>query len=302
MKVIEQFASGAANLSFEIFPPKHDTSLADITQTLDALAALEPDFISVTFGAGGSANNNRTIELSRMIVDKYGIECVVHLTCLCYSKDEIDDFLCRLADNGLFNILALRGDRREGVAEKTDFPHASDLIKYIKNSHRGDFCVAAACYPDIHPEAKSRKNDIEAALLKERCGAQYFISQLFFDNKAYIRFEEELRAAGVKAPICAGIMPVINKNQIERMVSLCGAVFPERFQRLVNKYGDDKEAMMDAGITYAKGQIIDLCAMGHEHIHLYTMNNPTVARRIAEGVKRIMRGHHGVLRKKDGLQ
>lgn len=293
MKIIEQFKSKRSNLSFEIFPPKHDAALHDTTQTLDALAALKPDYISVTFGAGGSANNNRTIELSRLIKDKYGIEPLVHLTCLCYSKSEIDDFLCRLADNGLFNILALRGDRREGVAEKEDFPHASDLIKYIKNSRHGEFCIAGACYPDTHPEALSKKDDIDAAVFKEKCGAQYFISQLFFDNKAYTRFEGEMKAAGANAPICAGIMPVINKNQIERMISLCGAVFPERFQRLVNKYGDDKEAMMDAGITYAKGQIIDLCASGHEYIHLYTMNNPTVARRIAEGVKHIMGDRRG---------
>lgn len=290
MKIVEQFASGVPNLSFEIFPPKHDSQLKDIKGTLDELSALKPDFISVTFGAGGSANNNRTIALSRMIKDDYGIEPLVHLTCLCYSKNEIDEFLKELKDNGLVNILALRGDRREGVEEKGDFAHASDLISYIEKCYADEFCLAAACYPDTHPSSISRASDIEATVTKEKCGAKYFISQLFFNNDVYAQFEKDVRANGLHSPICAGIMPVINKGQIERMVNLCGAVFPDKFRRVVDKYGDNKEAMMDAGLAYAVSQIIDLCATGHENIHLYTMNNPSVARRIVEGIKHIVRG------------
>lgn len=295
MKIIEQFTCGQdgkanrSNLSFEIFPPKYDVPLSDVTAVLDVLASLKPDYISVTFGAGGSANNNRTIELSRHIREKYAIECLVHLTSLCYDKREIDEFLSRLADNGLFNILALRGDKRPGIEAKGDFPHASDLIRYVKASKWGkDFCVAAACYPSPHPDSASVEDDILRTVEKEKCGAQFFISQLFFSNTAYGVFEKNLRQAGCTAPVCAGIMPVVNKKQIERVVSMCGAPLSERFCRIVEKYGDDKDAMMDAGLAFAISQIIDLCASGHEYIHLYTMNNPVVARRIADALRHIM--------------
>lgn len=289
MKISEQFAGDKPNLSFEIFPPKHDAPLADITEVLDVLADLHPDYISVTFGAGASAGDNKTIALAKRIRDEYGIEPLVHLTSLCYGKDEIDEFLARLKDNGLFNILALRGDRREDIKPKGDFPHASDLIRYIKSGEGGkDFCAAAACYPDAHPEAASAEADIAATALKQRCGADYFISQLFFSNSAYSSYLKRLRLGGVSAPVCAGIMPVVNKKQIERVVKMCGAHLSERFQRIIGKYSGDKDAMMDAGLAFATSQIIDLCASGQEFIHLYTMNNPQVARRIAESLRHVM--------------
>lgn len=289
MKISEQFASGRPNLSFEIYPPKHDAQISNITSTLDVLAELKPDFISVTFGAGGSANDNKTIELARKIKDEYGIETLAHLTCLCYDKNEIDDFLKRLADNGLRNILALRGDRREGVPDKTDFPHASDLTAYIEKKYPGVFCICAACYPESHPESPSRVDDIRNLVAKIEAGAQVLISQLFFDNKQFFAFVEHCRMAGIDAPICAGIMPVINKNQIERMVTLCGASLPGRFQKILKTYGDNKDALFDAGLAYAVSQIIDLCANDYTFIHLYTMNNPVVAKRIVEGIKNIIR-------------
>jgi methylenetetrahydrofolate reductase (NADPH) len=289
MNISDQFTSGRPNLSFEIYPPKHDKPLSDITETLDVLAELKPDFISVTFGAGGSSNNNRTIELSRRIKDEYGIEPLVHLTCLCYTKSEIDDFLRKLADNGLTNILALRGDRREGVPEKSDFLHASDLVSYIAGTQPGKFCIAGACYPERHPQSPDRISDIRSLVKKTEAGASLLISQLFFENTMFTSFVEDCRIAGIDVPVCAGIMPVINKNQIEKMVTLCGASLPGRLVRIINKYGGNKEALFDAGLAYAVSQIIDLCANGFEYIHLYTMNNPAVAKRIVEGVKNIIR-------------
>ncbi|HAH63243.1 MAG TPA: methylenetetrahydrofolate reductase [NAD(P)H] [Treponema sp.] len=289
MKIINQFVSGRPNLSFEIYPPKHDSRLSDITATLDILAGLKPDFISVTFGAGGSSNNNKTIELSRRIKDEYGIEPLVHLTCLCYSKSEIDDFLNQLDANGLTNILALRGDKREGVPEKNDFLHASDLIAYIRRTQGTKFCIAGACYPECHPQSPDRISDIRAIVKKKEAGAELLISQLFFENDMFTSFVENCRIAGIDVPVCAGIMPVINRNQIEKMVTLCGASLPERFKKIINKYDGNRDALFDAGLSYAVSQIIDLCANGFEYIHLYTMNNPAVAKRIAEGVRNIIR-------------
>jgi methylenetetrahydrofolate reductase (NADPH) len=289
MKIAEQFKNGKPDLSFEIYPPKHDAPLSDITGTLDVLAELRPDFISVTFGAGGSSNNNRTIELARRIKDEYGIEPLVHLTCLCYSRGEIDDFLRQLEDNGIENILALRGDRREGVPEKSDFSHSSDLVSYINDTQPGKFCIAGACYPERHPESADRVSDIRSLVKKTEAGTSFLISQLFFENEMFTSFVEDCRIAGIDVPVCAGIMPVINKNQIERMVTMCGASLPERFRKIIDKYGDNREALFDAGLSYAVSQIIDLCANGSENIHLYTMNNPAVAKRIVEGVKRIVR-------------
>lgn len=289
MKIIEQFAENRPNFSFEIYPPKHDSALSDITATLDVLASLKPDFISVTFGAGGSSNNNRTIELARRIKTEYGIETLVHLTCLCYDKPEIDDFLKQLEDNGVENILALRGDRRPEVPAKEDFLHASDLIAYINGKMPGKFCIAGACYPEKHPEAQDSVADIRALVKKVDAGAELLISQLFFENAMYSDFIKCCRVAGIQVPVCAGIMPVINKNQIEKMATLCGASLPEKFRRILDRFGDNKEALFDAGLAYAVSQIIDLLAGGVNGIHLYTMNNPVLAKRIAESIQNIVK-------------
>lgn len=283
---VSQVYNTKRSLSFEIFPPKKDTELNNIDETLEVLAELKPDFISVTFGAGGSSNCNRTIELAKKIKYEYNIEPVVHLTCLHYDKNEIDEFARVLKGEGIENILALRGDPNPNACAKDDFKHSSDLISYLRN--RNDFCFLGACYPECHPESPSTVSEIKSLKKKVDAGAEVLLSQLFFDNDIFYRFHEECEIAGIDVPVIPGVMPVINAAQIKRMVSLCNASFPKRFQRIISRYEDNKEALFDAGMSYCLSQIIDLLVSDIKGIHLYTMNNPAVARRICEGIKNIV--------------
>lgn len=285
MKIAELY-NRKTTLSFEIFPPKKDSELKNIDATLEILCELQPDFISVTFGAGGSANCNRTIEVAKKIKQKYHVEPVVHLTCLSYTREEIDEFSQILKTEGIDNILALRGDRNPDVPEKDDFRHASDLISYLKQT--GDFCILGACYPECHPESESRVSEMIHLKQKADAGAEVLISQLFFDNSYFYRMEEDCRIAGISVPVIPGIMPVINAAQIKRMITMCGASFPERFERIIRKYESRKEALFDAGMSYALSQIIELLTHDISGIHLYTMNNPVVAGRICEGIRNII--------------
>ena len=286
MMISDIYKNKKRSLSFEIFPPKKDAELKNIDETLSIMCELKPDFISVTFGAGGSSNCNRTIELAKKIKYEYHVEPVVHLTCLCYDKAEIDEFSRVLMQEGMQNILALRGDRNPNVPEKDEFKHASDLIAYLKE--KGDFCIAGACYPECHPESENRGSEMRNLKKKVDAGAEVLLSQLFFDNDRFFRFEEDCRIAGIDVPVIPGIMPVINAAQIQRMVTMCGASFPERFQKIIDKYADNKEALFDAGMSYALSQIIDLLTSDIDGIHLYTMNNPVVAGKICEGIRHII--------------
>ena len=283
---ISELSRERKSLSFEIFPPKKDSDLRNIDATLEVLSGLKPDYISVTFGAGGSANCNRTIELAKKIKYEYHTEPVVHLTCLHYDKAEIDQFAKILESEGIQNILALRGDRNPNIAEKEDFKHASDLIAYLKP--KTDFCFLGACYPECHPESKNKIDEMKYLREKVDAGAEVLLSQLFFDNCNFFDFHEACKIAGIDVPVIPGIMPVINAAQIKRMVTMCGASFPERFQKIINKYEDNKEALFDAGMSYALSQIIDLLVSDIDGIHLYTMNNPKVARKICEGIQNII--------------
>jgi len=286
MMISEIYKKGKRSLSFEIFPPKKDSELKNIDETLTVLCELKPDFISVTFGAGGSSNRNRTIELAKKIKYQYQVEPVVHLTCLSYSKSEIDEFSKVLKREGIQNVLALRGDKNPDIQEKEDFKHASDLMAYL--SKKESFCIAGACYPECHPESENRVSEMKYLRKKVDSGAKVLLSQLFFDNDYFFRFVEDCRIAGIEVPVIPGIMPVINAAQIKRMVTMCGASFPERFQKIIHRYEDNKEALFDAGMSYALSQIIDLLANDIEGIHLYTMNNPVVARKICEGIRNIV--------------
>lgn len=286
MKITDIHQKKKNVLSFEIFPPKKDEELKNIDATLEILCDLKPDFISVTFGAGGSSNNNKTIAIAKKIKEVYHVEPVVHLTCLCYDKAEIDEFTKVLQAEGIENILALRGDRNPNVPEKHDFAHASDLITYVKQNH--DFCIAGACYPECHPESADRVEEMRHLKKKVDAGAEVLLSQLFFDNHYFYRFVEDCRIAGIDVPVTPGIMPVINAAQIKRMVTMCGASLPERFEKIIQRYGDNKTALFDAGMAYALSQIIDLLANDVDGLHLYTMNNPVVARRICEGIKNLV--------------
>ena len=286
MKISEIYKEKGKSLSFEIFPPKKDSELKNIDETLAVLCELKPDFISVTFGAGGSSNCNRTIELAKKIKREYHVEPVVHLTCLHYNKAEINEFAKILSAEGIQNILALRGDKNPNIQEKEDFEHASDLIRFLKP--QTDFCFLGACYPECHPESGNRIREMKYLKEKVDAGAEVLLSQLFFDNEQFFRFHESCRIADINVPVIPGIMPVINASQIKRMVTMCGATFPERFQKIICRYETNKEALFDAGMSYALSQIIDLLVSDIDGIHLYTMNNPFVARRICEGIRNII--------------
>lgn len=286
MKIAELYKDGKQTFSFEVFPPKKDSGIETIYNTLEELKDLKPDFISVTYGAGGrEAGNSRTCEIASIIKNKYGITPVAHLTCVNSSKEDVKKELENLKENGIENILALRGDIVPDIERKYDFVHASDLITYIKSNY--DFNISGACYPEVHGDCENMVTDIANLKTKVDSGANHLISQLFFDNGKFYDFYEKTKIAGINVPIEAGIMPVTNKNQIERMVTMCGASLPQKFVKMMQKYGDSKEALRDAGIAYAVDQIVDLVSNGIDGIHLYTMNNPYVARKITEAVKNL---------------
>lgn len=283
MKISKVFKNNnRAVLSFEVFPPKKTSPIESVYSKLEEICALKPDFISVTYGAGGTGGHSRTCEIASKIKNDFGVESVAHLTCVNGTKADIDATLEDFRVHNIENILALRGDIVEGIEPKKDFIYASDLCAYIKS--KGDFDVAGACYPEVHGEAKDEVEDILNLRKKVDAGAEHLISQLFFDNSVYYRFLERSRIAGINVPIEAGIMPVTNKSQIERMVSMCGASLPSKFVKIMQKYDSKPEALRDAGIAYAVEQIVDLLANGVDGIHLYTMNNPYVARKISEAV------------------
>lgn len=282
MKVSQLYKIKKKTLSFEIVPPEKNSELSSIDETLDILCELNPDFISVAFGAGCSENCNSTIEVARKIKEKYNIEPVVHLTCLNYSKDEIDLIAHQLQQSGVQNILALRGDKVPNIQTKNDFKYASDLIAYMKSKY--DFCFLGACYPEGHSESESSVADIKHLKEKVNSGAEVLLSQLFFDNNYFYDFQEKCKVADIDVPIIAGIMPAISKSQLEKMVSLCGVTIPPQLERIVNKFGSNKDSLFDAGMSYGISQIIDLLASDVDGVHIYTMNNPMVAKRISSEI------------------
>lgn len=288
MEIASLFKQGRAVFSLEVFPPKKTSSIDTIYKTLDGLKDTKPDFISVTYGAGGNAGDTSTCDIASTIMHKYGITPLAHLTCVNYTRQEIEHILDNLKDNGINNILALRGDMVPDITPKKEFTYASELVEYINN--KGGFYISAACYPEAHVEAKDLDEDIEYLKQKVEAGAQHLISQLFFDNSYFYNFLDKARNKGINVPIQAGIMPVINKAQIERMVTLCGASLPPKFTKMMQRFEHSPEAIKEAGIAYAVDQIVDLVSQGVDGIHLYTMNNPYVAKRINESVKGIIHG------------
>ena len=275
--------------SFEVFPPKKDLPIDTIFSTLDELKGLNPDFISVTFGAGGSANSGNSVAIAKRIKEVCKVEPVIHMPCLNMTKQEATQVLDDFNAAGIENILALRGDKVEGKEPSGEFLHASDLIAIIKDyekNHGGKlFNIIGACYPELHPESKSVYDDIDFLKLKVDAGATHLLSQLFFDNSQFYRFLERCQIKGINVPIEAGIMPVTNKKSVERMVSMTNARLPKKFTDMMERYADCPEAIRDAGIAYAIDQIVDLITHGVQGIHLYTMNNPLVARRIYEATR-----------------
>lgn len=287
MNIRDLFEKKNLVFSFEIFPPKATSPVETIYSTLEELKDLTPDFISVTYGAGGSLTKNRTCELSSLVKSKYGIESLAHLTCISSTKEEIDFLLNDLKNAGIENILALRGDMPSNYFIGGEFKYASELVSHIKR--RGDFNIVGACYPEGHMDNKDLTRDILNLKLKEEAGASHFISQLFFDNNYFYDFLDLKEKHNIKVPIQAGIMPVINKKQIERITTLCGTNIPTKFLKIMDKYEYDKEALRDAGIAYAIEQMVDLISTGVDGIHLYTMNNPYVAKRINGSISSILK-------------
>lgn len=287
MKLKSLFEEKKTVFSLEIFPPKKTSSIQTIYDTLDALSGLSPDFISVTYGAGGNPADRSTVQIASTIKHKYNIEPLAHLTCVNSTHEHIGLILDDLRQNGIENILALRGDINPNIPPQTDYRYACDLIRELNTC--GEFDLAAACYPEGHPECPNMEDDILHLKQKVDAGATHLISQLFFDNNDFYNFLYRVREAGIMVPIEAGIMPVTNRKQIERMVSLCGASLPKKFVKIMHRYGDDPAAMQDAGIAYAVEQIVDLISNGVQGIHLYTMNNPLIAHRISQSVASLIR-------------
>ena len=286
MKLCELFGQGRTVFSCEVFPPKKTAPVDSIYQTLDGLKGIRPDFISVTFGAGGSGNvNQSTSEIASLIENQYHTPAMAHLTCVAAGREDVDRILAELKGAGVENILALRGDVNPDYPPKNDFKYASELVAYIRA--RGDFGISAACYPEGHLESPDLVSDIRRLKEKVDAGVQHLVSQLFFSNDDFFRFLERARIAGINVPIEAGIMPVLSAKSIQRMVSMCGASMPAKLTRILARYGDHPDALREAGIAYAIDQIADLIAAGVDGIHLYTMNNPDVARQIAGSIASI---------------
>lgn len=284
MKISEIFKNKKPVFSLEVFPPKKNQgTIKQVYETLDGLTEVKPDFISVTYGAGGNLADSSTADICKIIKDKYNITPLAHLTCVNSSKEDISVILKTLEQYGVENILALRGDKNPDIEPKTDFAYANELVSYIKS--QGDFGVSVACYPEGHIESPSLVDDVLNVKKKVDAGADHLVSQLFFDNSFFYNFREKSAIAGINVPIEAGIMPVVNKNQIERMVSMCGASLPPKFTKMCSRFADNPEALRDAGIAYAIDQIIDLISNDVDGIHLYTMNNPYVAKRIFDAIE-----------------
>lgn len=273
--------------SFEVFPPKSDNSLESIYNTIGELKDLEPDFISVTYGAMGSSKD-KTVEIASRIKNHFGIESIAHLTCVTSSRQELEDTIRQLKNENIDNILALRGDIPAGFDFSTlddNYRYASDLIKHIRR--QDDMTIAAACYPEKHIEALSLEQDIDNLKRKVDEGADFLITQLFFDNELFYDYYNMIQKKGINIPIIAGILPVLNKNQTNKIVELSGCKFPSKFTRILNKYHDDPVALKEAGTIYATEQITDLLSWGIKGIHLYTMNKSDTAKRIMDNIGHI---------------
>lgn len=286
MKISSLFGKGKTVFSFEVFPPKKTSPIETIYDTLGELKNLSPDFISVTYGAGGNSADTTTCDIASYISNELGIISAAHLTCVYSTKETVLTQLSQFKEKSVENILALRGDINPEIPRLHDFEYASDLTAFIKAN--GDFHVSGACYPEGHLESADAISDIQNLKHKVEAGAEHLMSQLFFDNAAFYNFREKAAIAGINVPIEAGIMPVVNKKQIERMVSMCGASLPAKFSKIMQRYEHNPEALRDAGIAYAVDQIVDLISNGVDGIHLYTMNNPYVAKKISDSIKNLL--------------
>lgn len=286
MKISQILKDNKVTVSFEVFPPKEWDKIENTKAVVAEMVKSRPAFMSVTYGAAGT-RTGFTTEIAQAI-NESGVAALSHLTCLTSTKDKIDGVLDEWKKDGIENILALRGDIPQGFEfpDTQHFRHAYELVNTIKE--KGGFCIGGACYPEVHPESANKVEDIQHLKEKVDCGLDFLTTQMFFDNSVFLNFKENCLIKGINIPIIAGIMPITNANQIKRSVELSGCRFPEKFRRIVERFGDNPAAMKQAGIIYATEQIIDLMANGQNNIHIYTMNKPDVAAAIMNGLSEII--------------
>lgn len=283
MKITELLKDDKPCISCELFPPKAGSELQNALKIVDKIAEIKPHFMSVTYGAGGTSAG-QTVAIAKA-VEEHNIPALAHLTCIDATGDGIESMLANFRANGIQNVLALRGD---AVTDKPrEFMHASDLMRKISAS--GNFCIGGACYPEGHPEAGSLDKDIENTKKKIDAGCEFLVAQMCFDNNIMYNYMYRLLRNGIDVPVVAGIMPVTNAKQINRICELSGTKLPPHYRAIVERFADDPQALMQAGIAYALGQIIDLIANGFKNIHVYTMNKPEVIGGIMKNLSEIIK-------------
>ena len=290
MKIIELLKDEKLSLSFEVFPPKVDSSFESVKTATEEIAKLKPAFMSVTYGAGGGTSKY-TLDIAKNIKDKYDVSSLAHLTCVSSTKETVRQRIEDMKNAGIKNVMALRGDIPEEMLgedrTRWDYRYAIDLVRELKESD-ADFCIGGACYPEIHPESLNQKDDIKYLKEKVDAGCEFLTTQMFFDNNLLYNFLYKIREADITVPVVAGIMPITNANQVARAISLSGSHVPQRFKSLVDKFGSDPAAMKQAGIAYATDQIIDLFANNVTNVHVYSMNKPDVAQKIQSNLSDIL--------------
>ena len=289
MQIIEILNKSQMSLSFEVFPPKKETSFESVKKATEEIAALSPAFMSVTYGAGGGTSDY-TLTVAKNIKEKYGVPSLAHLTCVSSDKALVKKRIIDMKNAGITNIMALRGDLTPElqISDRSnwDYHHAVDLIREIRET--GGFCIGAACYPEVHPESANQREDIKYLKEKVDAGVDFLTTQMVFDNNLFFNFLYKIREVGITVPVLPGIMPITNANQVERAIKLSGAFMPQRFRAIVDKFGKNPEAMKQAGIAYATDQIIDLYANGITNVHVYSMNKPDIAKGIQKNLSAIL--------------
>ena len=285
MKIIDILNQKEVTLSFEVFPPKTEAGFLTVEQATEQIAALKPDFMSVTYGAGGGTSKHTT-RIAAGLQQKYGTNVLAHLTCVSSTKETVRGMVETYKEHGIENIMALRGDIPAEGRTVFDYDHASQLIYDIK-SIDDSFCIGGACYPEGHVECERQSEDIIHLKEKVDAGCDFLTTQMFFDNSTMYSFLYRIREVGIEVPVVAGIMPITNPKQVKRSVALSGATIPQRFRTMVDRFGDDPLGMKQAGVVYAAEQIVDLIANGVGHIHVYTMNKPEIAADIQSSLSAI---------------
>ena len=290
MKIRDLLKKNTLSISFEVFPPKTETVFESVKQATESIARLRPSFMSVTYGAGGGTSEY-TLEIAKNIKENYGVPTLAHLTCVSSTKETVREKIRLMRQAGIENIMALRGDLtpelESGDRSLWDYRHAIDLVRELRE-YGEEFCIGGACYPEVHPESRTQKEDLFYLKEKVDAGLSFLTTQMFFDNNIFYNFLYKAREHGITVPVIPGVMPITNANQVERSVKLSGTLMPQRFKSLVDKFGSSPEAMKQAGIAYATDQIIDLFANGISNVHVYSMNKPDVAAAILNNLSDIL--------------